>query len=1522
MGILKERFVKARISKYVIGDCVFRPKKAESFSQLWNESSINLSHDVENPALQQLFDKASEAAQKLSTSAKRDLEKAFASKHPGERLSRVKEFLIVYRNQLTNLLGTTQLAALLEGMRQVAQDMPPIPPKGGPHPPPSLEPEEAKTLVESLAALPPPVRAQRIYELPADQQAYVRAAASSGGGAWKLPEPPTGHAGAIHFPKLEEAVKELAAKNVLPARDYYRLDDASRQKAFTVARVAETETLEKIRDALAEQVSEGADVPEARKRLIEAVGDGTFLSRPHLDTVIRNGIQGAFSDGQFGLLKHPGVRRGFPYAEIIPIHDDRVRPHHLEMGHRGLNGTGIYLVTDPTFQLWRPPSEWQCRCGVKLKSIRRAAEAGVEHAREWLRTGVEPPPEFVPMPPFRPDPTFRRQGVPLSIQLSMEPMELSWTSYHGTHGGEGWKSTVTGEVRYQQDKPSERDEGSPEQPTRQTQQTEMPNATITVEGGGQSKGGDHGGGSRSINTGSPEEAVPQMERRLAGIDQWAAKNGYDSNSIRDEIGRAYLDLVSAREAEPHRYSPASYEDIFDHVANQVLSSRVEAQRLAIRQAELDEWRAMKAEHLSKEIPNPPDLPKSAARVSVVSRQPMEKVQARVDKIFGKPTDIASMAALVGAPDDARVSVTPHREQNKITVRIQHPSYTAKRTIGLDYKGDLVIHNDEFFMKEGKGGQGLGAEIFAKQVQAAQEAGVKRIETHGAGKKGVGMNGYYTWPRFGYDQKLAYMAPDAFDYNRNLKYRVGQKFPQAETLSDVFLTKEGRDWWKENGSGIANMEFDLTPGSRSLRVLYGYLEERAKERAVGAKKLSMGEREEENDDWGDGYEHADLSRNDDAALDRIWDKIAKELEDEGSAQLAIGTSQWVAYVGKRGPNKGKPVGWQNSETGRIVYGERKPGKGDAEHREGRPTVSDVVAKAKKLLASQEAVPTEHLQGLLEDMAHMSLKDLAALKQQSGIRAGSGAKDKVKDAIVTHVKKQVDKGVSVREAEQAKAEKARVREESKAAKEKEKADKAKAGEEKKAGKGTVGKQPTFIPHPNQRPDETTIMVDTAKLENAWKDIDDEYIPPGGGGNEIGGRRANFKAFLAKGKPVESSRVTFGPDGKLSFIDGRHRFSVLRDMGVKKVGLTVPKAQAKEFEKRFGAKARTEEAANSKPPVAKPVETAPQKPQVIQQPNATITIEPATKTRPGKAAPAKSADRKGMEDYLLKTGFDQPDLDEMDDKELKANWTARQPVEQKPAPTPEPKPVSQPRPAEQPRDLPSALTAAVQAAPMTVRGRSGVATQPSDDIQDQLYALGGVDRRMFDDVYDRVRETGIYHGNNELFRSLSNRFDNLVKKAKASDNGKVSADEIGRSFAGMKQTFADAAKALHAIGDDKLAKFYGEQGAAVVDRAHEYALEHFGRSATPRERQRSIGESFDNLDRYGPTKGINQVSLVDLRKAHPELSREEFDKVLDDMRRSGQFTMSAVEGRHGVSKEEQESAIPEDGGQRLLYVSRRKG
>jgi hypothetical protein len=80
----------------------------------------------------------------------------------------------------------------------------------------------------------------------------------------------------------------------------------------------------------------------------------------------------------------------------------------------------------------------------------------------------------------------------------------------------------------------------------------------------------------------------------------------------------------------------------------------------------------------------------------------------------------------------------------------------------------------------------------------------------------------------------------------------------------------------------------------------------------------------------------------------------------------------------------------------------------------------------------------------------------------------------------------------------------------------------------------------------------------------------------------------------------------------------------------------------------------------------------------------------------------------------------------------------------------------------------------------------------------------------------------------------------------------------------------------------------------------------------------EAFDRLDRERGARGL--VSLVWLRQEVP-VGRAEFDEGLNALRRAGLYTLTAAESRAGITPEEREAGIFEQGSL-LLYVSRREG
>lgn len=78
-----------------------------------------------------------------------------------------------------------------------------------------------------------------------------------------------------------------------------------------------------------------------------------------------------------------------------------------------------------------------------------------------------------------------------------------------------------------------------------------------------------------------------------------------------------------------------------------------------------------------------------------------------------------------------------------------------------------------------------------------------------------------------------------------------------------------------------------------------------------------------------------------------------------------------------------------------------------------------------------------------------------------------------------------------------------------------------------------------------DEIIIWVDLTKLDNSWKKDKGNYVGRGGTENAIKNRYHDFGEWLKKGIPVQMPEV-YIRDNEVKFINGRHRFSWMRDHG----------------------------------------------------------------------------------------------------------------------------------------------------------------------------------------------------------------------------------------------------------------------------------------------------------------------------------------------------------------------------------------
>jgi hypothetical protein len=239
---------------------------------------------------------------------------------------------------------------------------------------------------------------------------------------------------------------------------------------------------------------------------------------------------------------------------------------------------------------------------------------------------------------------------------------------------------------------------------------------------------------------------------------------------------------------------------------------------------------------------PPTAPPRPAQ-NVTFAEGEEDAKRKIRRLFGRDVDSGTFAALVNAHDGANIVIT--ESSSKLNMQTTGDGYFAERTIRKAPGGKLIVHNDYFRINFDRNSspppdwvqsnaQINGSELLTNQIRAARALGATKLETYAArsdsDNPNRGMNGYYTWPRLGYDDSIPSHKYD--ELPSELKQLVDAN-PTGSTkrrsILGLMTTEDGRKWWKKNGTGLHNMEFDLSDGSLSMRTHRQYQEEKELER---------------------------------------------------------------------------------------------------------------------------------------------------------------------------------------------------------------------------------------------------------------------------------------------------------------------------------------------------------------------------------------------------------------------------------------------------------------------------------------------------------------------------------------------------------------------------------------------------------------------------------------------------------------------------------------------------------------------
>lgn len=300
-------------------------------------------------------------------------------------------------------------------------------------------------------------------------------------------------------------------------------------------------------------------------------------------------------------------------------------------------------------------------------------------------------------------------------------------------------------------------------------------------------------------------------------DEWG--NALVPTSLRDLLagkGGVYNPTKSFNEFDPAKI-----------VAQKVAPAQDQLAALnAKRQAAADQYAQLKAAGLADDLPvmqelkrNAGDLlkpkPASSAPASIDAKADKQALEAAKALGLGKYTP-EQLARLVGPLSGARVKLRAAEkldefDEDAIEIDIDHKYYKANRRIVRDERGRTVIENVSFDAKPGAP-KGLGVRALHRQATAANQAGIKTIRTLASGEPGTKLNGYYTWPRIGYNGEIP----------ATLRANMPKELRSSKTTHELFDKPGGAEWWKKNGYEH-EAEFDTGPNSEHMKRLRRYAE---------------------------------------------------------------------------------------------------------------------------------------------------------------------------------------------------------------------------------------------------------------------------------------------------------------------------------------------------------------------------------------------------------------------------------------------------------------------------------------------------------------------------------------------------------------------------------------------------------------------------------------------------------------------------------------------------------------------------
>lgn len=175
------------------------------------------------------------------------------------------------------------------------------------------------------------------------------------------------------------------------------------------------------------------------------------------------------------------------------------------------------------------------------------------------------------------------------------------------------------------------------------------------------------------------------------------------------------------------------------------------------------------------------------------------------RLFGRELAACDWGGLAGAPDDALLELGTARRGLHLEFHDpQRHGYCGVRLVEPSSAGLLLV-DDGLRIRFPELRRRLRFQVLLRQLYAARRWGLVQIRV--VAQRGADDNGYYVWPRLGFDGPLT----------AAVRRRLPREHRAAQRVLDLMESPAGRAWWRAHGAEL-ELAFDVDPNGRGWKML--------------------------------------------------------------------------------------------------------------------------------------------------------------------------------------------------------------------------------------------------------------------------------------------------------------------------------------------------------------------------------------------------------------------------------------------------------------------------------------------------------------------------------------------------------------------------------------------------------------------------------------------------------------------------------------------------------------------------------